>query len=141
MLSAAAVVLCALEMLGRPAHSTVPIMFVDSPPPGVSRTAEAFVTRNPPTIYLITSAVAFRDAMRTRDKYENLDAFRKVASIIVHEEWHLKHGPDERDAYLAQLTTLAALGANSAVITSVRLSMASAVAAQKRRPELLMAKQ
>jgi hypothetical protein len=142
MLSATAVVLCALELLGRPPGSTVPIKFLHSPPPGVSQNAEAFVVRNPDTIYPITSAPAFRDAMRVQDMRENLDVFRKVASIIVHEEWHLKNGPNEQGAYLAQLTTLGALGANSPVVTSVRLSMAAAVAAQKRRrPELLMAKQ
>ena len=34
----------------------------------------------------------------------------KIASIIVHEEWHLRHGPDESGAYHAQLTALAAMG-------------------------------
>jgi hypothetical protein len=142
MLSAAAVVVCALELLGRTPHSAPHIMFLNSPPPGVSWNAEAFVVRNPDTIYLITSSRVFRDAMSVHNKDENLDAFRKIASIIVHEEWHLKNGPDERGAYLAQLTRLYALRADPRIITSVRLSMAAAVAAQKRRrPELLMARQ
>ena len=142
MLSATAVVLCALELLGRPVSTVVPIKFLDSPPAGVSRNAEAFVVRNPPTIYLITSTQTFRDAMRVRQMYDDLDPFRKIASIIVHEEWHLTHGPDEQGAYLAQLTTLGALGAAGPMVTSVRRSMQVAVAEQKRRrPELLIAKQ
>ena len=31
-------------------------------------------------------------------------------SVIVHEEWHVTHGSDERNAYLAQLTELQRLG-------------------------------
>jgi hypothetical protein len=139
MLSATAVVVCALELLGRSPASTAPIRFLNTPPQGVSRNAEAFVVRNPNTIYLITSSAVFRDAMRADSKYENIDVFRKIASIIVHEEWHLKEGPDEQGAYYAQLTMLSALGARPELITTVRKSMFAAVAEQKRRrPELLM---
>jgi hypothetical protein len=132
-------VVCALELLGRSPASTAPIRFLNTPPQGVSRNAEAFVVRNPNTIYLITSSAVFRDAMRADSKYENIDVFRKIASIIVHEEWHLKEGPDEQGAYYAQLTMLSALGARPELITTVRKSMFAAVAEQKRRrPELLM---
>ena len=97
------------------------------------------MVRNPDTIYLITSSAVFRDAMRVRSMYEDINVFRKIASIIVHEEWHLKHGPDEQGAYYAQLTMLSALGARPELITTVRKSMFAAVAEQKRRrPELLM---
>jgi len=37
-------------------------------------------------------------------------ALRKLASILVHEEWHLRHGADERAAYHAQLRELLRLG-------------------------------
>ena len=30
--------------------------------------------------------------------------------MLVHEEWHLRNGADERGAYSAQLTALAAMG-------------------------------
>jgi hypothetical protein len=36
---------------------------------------------------------------------------RKIASVLVHEEWHVRHGSDEAGAYAAQLTTLASLDA------------------------------
>jgi len=139
MLTAAAVVVCALDLLGRSVHSTVPIKFLDSPPASASRTVEAFITRRPDTIYLITSSVAFRDATRGRGEPGSMDGCRKIASIIVHEEWHLSHGEDEQGAYLAQLTTLMRLQADSAVLTSVRRSMAVVIAAQKvrARPEFV----
>ena len=54
MLSAAAVVVCALDLLGR-SNAAAPIQFLSSPPPAASRNAEAILVRNPTTIYLITS--------------------------------------------------------------------------------------
>jgi len=141
MLSAAAVVVCALDLLGRSPSSTAPIKFLNSPPPGVSRNAEAFVVMSEPTIYLITSSEAFSIAMRSQNAYNNRDVFQKLASIIVHEEWHLRNGADERGAYQAQLTTLEALGAPSPLVGAVRKAMFVAVDAQKRsKPELLVAR-
>jgi hypothetical protein len=58
-----------------------------------------------------------------------------VASVIVHEEWHLRHGRDERGAYVAQLTALAMLGAPSPLITDVRRSMTVAVERQRQRAD------
>jgi hypothetical protein len=37
----------------------------------------------------------------------------KLASIIVHEAWHFKNGPDESGAYEAQLLFLVTRGAGS----------------------------
>ena len=37
-------------------------------------------------------------------------ALRKLASILVHEEWHLRYLADERRAYEAQLDELLRLG-------------------------------
>jgi hypothetical protein len=140
MLTAAAVVVCALELLGRSPRSTVPIRFLDHPPPDVSRNAEAFTVHDPDTIVLITATEAFRNAQRGATEPGGRDGCRKLASVIVHEEWHLKHGGDEEGAYLAQLTTLAMLNAPPAMLTSVRKSMMVALANQKSRriPELVV---
>src|SRR5690349_9398763 len=113
MLTAAAVVVCALDLLGRSPGSTVSIRFLDAPPRGASPNVEAFVTRDPDTIYLITSAAAFRDAQRGRTTSIRHEGCVKLASVIVHEEWHLKHGDDEEEAYQAQLMTLTLLNAAS----------------------------
>jgi len=133
MLTAAAVVVCALDLLGRSPRSTVPIRFLSEPPPGASRNAEAFVTHDPDAIYLITSTPAFQTAERGPYSPGSRDACRHIASVIVHEEWHLKNGSDEAGAYLAQLTTLFALSADARAIWSVRKSMMVAVEQQKIR--------
>jgi hypothetical protein len=142
MLTAAAVVVCALDLLGRSASSTVPIKFLDAAPRGASQYVEAFVMRDPDTIYLITTSAAFRDAQNARTEWLRREGCLKIASVIVHEEWHLRHGDDEEGAYQAQLMALTMLNARSPVITSVRRSMQAVLAAQRARPtpELLAAR-
>jgi len=137
MLTAAAVVVCALDLLARSHGSTVPIRLLDVPPPGASANAEAFVSRNPDTIYLITSTDAFQSAQGERYGRGNYDSCRHIAGVIVHEEWHLRNGPDEQGAYLAQLTTLAALGASQLNITAVRRSMMFVIEKQKAKRQLV----
>ena len=102
MLTAAAVLVCVLEMVGRPMP---PIVLLSDRPRDASPNAEAFVRRNPDTIYLLTQTDVFYEARRG-----NYRALRKLASILVHEEWHLRHSADERGAYEAQLYELLRLG-------------------------------
>ena len=136
MLSAAAVVVCALGLLGRSSPGTVPIKLLDHAPPRASQFVQGFLTREPDTIWLVTSTSHFRDAQRG-----DPDALRQIASVIVHEEWHVLHGTDEKGAYEAQLTTLTYLGASSNLIGVVRKSMAVVLDAQKRaRGELTLAR-
>ncbi len=135
----ATVLVCALEMLLRSAATFPPIVLIDTRPDDVSAAAEAFVRRSPDTIYVLTSSSTFR-AAQAGDR----GALQKLASILVHEEWHLTHGPDERAAYQAQLTTLLALGLRDGrpVFDEVRRSMLAVMAAQKRaarRPEAVVA--
>jgi len=78
MLTAAAVVVCALDLLGRSPRSTVPIRFLSEPPPGASRNAEAFVTHDPDAIYLITSTPAFQTAERGPYSQGSRDACRHI---------------------------------------------------------------
>jgi hypothetical protein len=131
MITAAAVVVCALDLLGRSTGSTVPIRFLDVPPANASANVEAFVIRNPDTMYLVTSTAAFRDAMRGPGEPGHLDGCRKIASVIVHEEWHLRYGDDEEGAYIAQITALMRLNAATIMLTGVRQSMAAALAARQ----------
>ena len=113
-MSAAAVVLvCALNVLGRSAHTLPPITILDARPPGVSINADAFVDRRDGVIYMISTAPAFAAAMRAHRvgrECRDRDTLRLIASIIVHEEWHFKNGSDERGAYATQLTELHKLG-------------------------------
>jgi len=108
--TAETVLVCALTLLGRTADSFPPITFVKAPPLGVSSHAEAFVRTEERRIYVITSSRMFQQAQSADFRCGELQALRKLASVLVHEEWHVKHGRDEAGAYAAQLITLAYLG-------------------------------
>ena len=110
MWTAETVLVCALTLLGRTAESLPPVTFVNAPPAGVSRDAEAFVRTEERRIYVITSSRMFRQAQNATFRCGELQALRKLASVLVHEEWHVKNGGDEAGAYAAQLVTLAYLG-------------------------------
>jgi hypothetical protein len=99
-----------MTMLGRSEHRFPPINLIDTAPLGASRNVEAFVTRDPDTIHLLTSSPVFRQVAQSRYRCGPRDAVAKLASVLVHEEWHLRNGPDERGAYSAQLTALVVLG-------------------------------
>ena len=101
-------------------------------PPHASVNAEGFVDPRTSTIYILTTTEVFRAALRAQGRCGSTEPLRKLASILVHEEWHVLHGSDEGGAYAAQLTTLTMLGGpDSALFNSVRRSMAAVLAQQK----------
>jgi hypothetical protein len=113
MSTAGFVLVCALDLMGRSEARLPPIVIVDHRPPDASLQAAAFVRHGEHVIYLIASAPVFQTAIAAQDnsrQCRGLDALRYIASLIVHEEWHLQHGPDEDGAYAAQLTELQRLG-------------------------------
>ena len=106
------VLVCALDLLGRSANTFPPILVVDRPS-DASTDAIAFIRGGEPPVYVVGSSTVFQravEANRNRQQCQNPDVLRLLASVLVHEEWHLRHGPDEEAAYLAQLTTLQLLG-------------------------------
>lgn len=111
MWTAETVLVCALSLLHRSVGSFPPIELVDIRPPYVSANADAYVPIGGARIYLITTSPAFTRARRALYKCGDVNALRKIASILVHEEWHVRHGSDEAGAYTAQLSTLRYLGA------------------------------
>ena len=133
--TAETVLVCALTLLGRSEASFPPIEFVSDVPADVSAAAEAFVRVNDRHIFLITSSPLFQHLQRGPNRCSDLDAVRKLASILVHEEAHVVRSASESDAYAAQLTTLAALGAGPGHPSygEVRRSMRQTLA--RRRPE------
>jgi hypothetical protein len=139
MLSAASVLVCALEALGRTPGALPPIQFVDVAPREASAHVEAYVPRNSSTIFLLTSSDVFQAVQRSN--CTNLEAARKLASIIVHEEWHVRHGTDERGAYQAQLNALIRLGvrADSVLFRGVLRSMDTVLAARGPTPRTMVA--
>lgn len=142
MSSAAAVVACALALLGESERTMPRIELVDVPPIGTSAQVEAFVRRADRTIYLVTSSQVFQEAIRAREECGDRLALRKLASVLAHEEWHIKHGPDERGAYEAQLTTLIRIGVlpGSGLYAGVVRSMQAVLKKQKaEQPDLVLA--
>ena len=59
----------------------------------------------------------------------------KLASVIVHEVWHLKNGASETGAYNAQLAFLMANQGALEQMTDVRRSRSQAVAAERKAVE------
>jgi hypothetical protein len=133
MWSAAVVVVCALDLLGRSAGTFPPIELVDVAPPGASPFVEGFVQPGREAIYLVTSSPAFRAARASGQRCGDRSAVRKIASVIVHEEWHLRHGPDERGAYQAQLSALLTMGADFTTPVFAEVSRAMRTVTTRRR--------
>ena len=133
MWSAETVVACALALLTRSAASLPPIELVDVPPAYVSPLADAYVRVGEARIYLVTSSDVFRRAQAAKYRCGDLDAHRLLASVIIHEEWHVKHGRDEVEAYNAQLITMQLLGARpgNPAYTMVWRSARAALARRK----------
>ena len=119
MWSAETVFVCALTLLGRTAQSFPAVQFIEKVPVGVSPSAEAYVLAEENRVVLITSAWAFRVAEQAQNRCGQIDALRQIAGVLAHEEWHVRHGPDEEGAYDAQLTALTSVGAGPMLFNSV----------------------
>ena len=135
MWSAELVLVCALSALGRAPSTFPPIQLVDTRPPGVSQGAEGFVRAGEHRIYLLTTTPVFRSARASATKCSDYRSVRKIASVLIHEEFHLKRPGDEAGAYAAQLTSLGAMGIDYThpVYVEVRRAMVKVLA--RERPE------
>ena len=103
---------------------------------------EAYVREGEQRIYLVTFSDTFREARVARDRCGNTAAIRKIASVLIHEEVHLKQGAGEKAAYEAQLTTLTALGAGpgTPAYASVRRAMLYTLKQQRNTARLMAAR-
>ena len=62
----------------------------------------------------------------------------RLASSVVHEAWHLDHGPNEEEAYEVQIDFLLRNGAATEHVKAVRLAQSRVLAAERlRQSELL----
>ena len=136
--TASMVLMCALDLLGRSQPHLPRIEILDRQPAGVSATAAAFVDLRAGVIYLIASVPPFSVAQSAQSSPATChapDALKLVASLIVHEAWHLKHGADEKGAYYAQLMELQRLGLGPGrwAYANVQRAMKTVVDAQSKR--------
>jgi hypothetical protein len=109
--TAETVLMCALALLAHGTDELPAIVLLGSRPPEVSKHAEGFVRHGDPHIYLLTDTVSFQHARRAVGRCRALRALRKIASVVVHEAWHVRHPGDESGAYGAQLSALTQMGA------------------------------
>ena len=131
MTPAATVLVCAIQLLGRTPESFPRIELLAARPPHASPNAEAFVDPRISAIYVLTTSEVFR-AAQAKGHCGSTEPLRKLASILIHEEWHVRHGSDESNAYAAQLTTVAMLsGPDSPLYNSVRRAMMTVLAKQR----------
>jgi len=117
----------ALVLLGWPKDEIPDIEVVATRPPDASPTAEAWVWCNedgsaPPVIYVAANTDMYADALQ-----ENRQALVKLAGILAHERWHLRHGPDEVGAYEAQLGAMVSLTADDIHLAGIRLALRDAL--------------
>ena len=110
------VLICALELLGRSREHLPRIAIVASAPEMATPGAAAFVVPDKRVIFLISSSPAFQTAssfQTSSHECRGRDALLLVSSMIAHELWHVRHGPNEEGAYAAQLMELRRLGVDS----------------------------
>jgi hypothetical protein len=134
--TAAMVLVCAIEMLGRSQHSFPPVTILPERPVLVSADAEAFFDRDRRAIHLIATAPAFVDAMayvKRRQNCSHRPSLALIASILAHEEHHLRRGPGEAAAYAHQLTTLNILGFGPGSQPYHRVQLAMLAVAKKQK--------
>jgi len=116
----------AIRLLGWHRADTPHIELVTNKPREVSAMAEAWVRftdtgRAEPTIYVWTGSETYRDAAGG-----NYQALVRLAGVLVHERWHVRHGRDHVGAYNAQLSMMQYLGANSMHMAGVRKALVRA---------------
>ena len=71
-----------------------------------------------PIIYVRADTAVYRDAAA-----KNYQALVRLAGILAHERWHLRHGRDEVGAYEAQLSTMEYLHADTVHLAAVRMAL------------------
>ena len=105
-----------LLLLGTPSIN-MPVTFTSRAPENASPGVEGWTMvaeGSGQGIYIYTQSETFRCAMRG-DRQCRL----KLASVIVHEAWHITHGPDEAGAYAEQIVFLRLREAAATTIAGV----------------------
>ena len=122
----------ALAMAGLD-HAELPITLASVTPPSASRGIEAWTSYDATgigdRILVYTGSDMFRCAGRPLRMRQ---CVIRLASVLVHEAWHLEHGPNEEDAYEMQIAFLLNNGATTEHVAAVRLAQNRVLAAERR---------
>lgn len=111
----------------------LPVVLTSALPSAVSPGADAWTVYDEQghgdRIFVYTRGRTFQCASASRDAQHQ--CMLRLASLIVHEAWHLQNGLDEAAAYDAQVMFLESNGASQFHILDIRRSR-SRVLAEKR---------
>ncbi len=114
-------------------RANLPITLATAPPASASRGIEAWTSYDAngtgERIFIYVDSDMFRCA---RWPIGMRQCRIRLASILVHEAWHLKYGPDEGNAYERQIAFLMKNGAATEHVKAVRLAQ-NRVLSEKRR--------
>jgi hypothetical protein len=119
-------------LLAGPSVAGLPIVLTAVLPDGASRGIEAWtLSQNglAERIVVYSESDVFRCA--SHPILPNYQCLLKVASTIIHEAWHYRHGPGEAGAYDTQIAFLTRSGGSSLNISGVRRARAHVLAAQR----------
>jgi hypothetical protein len=98
----------AFRLAGPQLYAHLPFVLISVLPRTVSPRAEAWTVYDEhgkgDRVFVYTRSRTFRCASAPRSGQDQ--CLLRLASILVHEAWHLRHGPDEAEAYEAQLAFL-----------------------------------
>jgi hypothetical protein len=99
------------------------IQVVDARPRDATPNAQAWIRVDPegrvvPIIFVLTDTEVYREAARGDYQMKV-----RLAGVLAHERWHLRHGPDEIGAYTVQLSTMEYLNANTMHLAQVRQAL------------------
>src|SRR5262245_25323156 len=122
----------AITLLGWSGDDVPPIQLVEGRPPDGAATAQGWVRYNDdgsamPVVYVRTDTEVYQDAAR-----QNYQALVRLAGVLAHERWHLRHGPDDVGAYTAQLLTMEYLHANTMNLAEVRRALRLVIEMRKK---------
>ena len=125
----------ALTFLGWSRDEVPRIVVVKTRPPEVSPRAEAWIQCDgdgiaQPVIYVAADTYTYLDAL-----HEDRQALIKLAGILAHEQWHIRHGLDEVGAYEAELGVMVRLHANNIQLTGVWLALREVQRRERRHSD------
>ena len=113
-------------LLAGPGLATLPIELASSAPDGASQGVEGWTIHRAEgqgeRIVIYTESGIFRCARWPHDSFLSHECLVRLASVIVHEAWHFRHGRGEVDAYGAQIVFLMANHASAAQIAAVQVA-------------------
>ena len=114
----------------------LPVVLTSVLPPSASPTAEGWTTYTADgrgeRIFVYTGSDMFRCARWPLSMHQCL---LRLASVLVHEDWHSRHGRSEAGAYEAQIAFLLRRGAAAEHVKAVRMASERVIAAERRATE------